>query len=208
MKRLIICISLIFILSLTVSFAACGPSVGGTSYTLCESIPGIDPVQTDFASFFAQLYRLALLLGGTVIFIRVVYGGILYTWSGGVVNKKQEAIQIFKDAAWGGALLMGSYLILHTINPALTTITVPQIQTYAPQIQSSSNNRRNALTTEMKTNMIRQNEDFVEATRERIQNLEAAIARGRGGPGAQQQLDALYQNFADKEAEIVRLKQQ
>lgn len=207
MKWLIIFISLIFVLSISISFAACGPSADGMSYTLCESIPGIDPVQTDFASFFAQLYRLALLLGGTVIFLRVVYGGILYTWSG-VVNKKQEAINIFKGAAYGGALLMGSYLILHTINPALTTITIPHIQTYAPQTQNPADNRRNTPTIDMKANMIRQNEIFVEATRERIQNLEAAIARGRGGPGAQQQLNALYNNFADKEAEIVRLKQQ
>lgn len=208
MKFFFLTLFIIFLLyANSASGAPCGPSADGRSYTLCESIPGIDPVQTDFASFFAQLYRLALMIGGTVIFIRVVYGGILYTWSG-VVNKKQEAIQIFKGVAWGGALLMGSYLILHTINPALTTITVPDIQTYAPQTQSSTNNRRNALDAERKADMIRQNEDFVEATRDRIQNLETAIARGRGGPGAQQQLDALYKNFADKEAEIVRLKQQ
>lgn len=208
MKRLIIFIFLIFVFGLTVSFAACGPSADGRSYTLCESIPGINPVQTDFASFFVQLYRLALVLGGTVIFIRVVYGGILYTWSGGVVNTKQKAITIFKGAAYGGALLMGSYLILYTINPALTTITVPDIQTYAPHTRIPTDNRRNNLDAERKLYIIRQNEDFVEATRDRIQNLEAAIESGRGGPGAQQKLDALYQNFADKEAEIVRLKQQ
>ena len=142
-----------------------------------------------------------------MIFIRVVYGGILYTWSS-VVNQKQRAIAIFQGAAQGGALLMGSYLILHTINPALTSITIPDIQTYTPHIQSLADDRRNALTIETKTNMIKQNEAFVEATRERIRNLETAIERGRGGPGAEAQLDALYKNYADKEAEIVRLKQQ
>lgn len=205
MKFFILALFIIFLLYAgSASGAPCGPSADGRSYTLCAPIPGIHPVQTDFASFFAQLYQLALMLGGTVIFIRVVYGGILYTWSG-VVNKKQEAINIFKGAAYGGALLMGSYLILHTINPALTVITVPDLQTYTtPQTHIPADNRRTALDADM----IRQNEAFVEATRERIQNLEAAIERGRGGPGAQQRLDALYKNFADKEAEIVRLKQQ
>lgn len=190
-----------------VSGAPCGPSPDGKSYTLCESIPGIDPTQKDFAGFFAQLYRFALMLGGTVIFIQIVRGGILYAWSG-VVNKKQEAIEIFKGVAQGSALLMGSYLILNTINPALTVITVPEINTYAPKAQYTTQNRRNLSNAQIQEASIQQNEAFSEATKERILNLEAAISRGQGGPGAHAQLDALYKNYADKQAEIVRLKQQ
>lgn len=129
---LIIVITALLLLSAPLALGApCGPNADGSSYTLCVDIPGVEPTQTDFAGFLAQLYRLALILGGTAVFARVVYGGIMYTISGGVVNKQKEAQEIFTNAAWGGGLLLASYLILKTINPALVVISVPSIDSYA-----------------------------------------------------------------------------
>lgn len=106
--------------------ARCGPQANG-SYILCEAVGGLlHQTQTDFASFLHELYILAFILAGTVAFVRIVYGGILYSWSG-VVNRKQEAIKIFWDVAYGMLLLMGSYLILNTINPALTVFNLPSM---------------------------------------------------------------------------------
>jgi hypothetical protein len=73
-----------------------------------------------------------------VAFVRIVYGGILYSWSG-VVNRKQEAIKIFQNVAWGMLLLMGSYLILNTINPALTTFNLPSVPNIN-MLQGAGNN--------------------------------------------------------------------
>lgn len=106
--------------------AQCGPQANG-QYILCEAVGGLlHQTQTDFASFLHELYILAFILAGTVAFVRIVYGGILYSWSG-VVDRKKEAIKIFWDVAYGMLLLMGSYLILNTVNPALTAFNLPDI---------------------------------------------------------------------------------
>ncbi len=102
----------------------CGPQ-GDGSYVLCESTGGIiSQTQRNFADFLQEMYNLAFILAGTVAFVRIVYGGILYSWSG-VVDRKKEAIGIFKNVAVGMGLLMGSYAILNTINPALTMLRLP-----------------------------------------------------------------------------------
>jgi|GEM_PF-5313988 len=102
----------------------CGPQENG-DYILCQAVGNlISQRQTDFVSFLRELYMLAFILAGTIAFIRIVYGGILYSISG-VINKKKEAIGIFKNVAIGMGLLMSSYIILNTINPALTVFSLP-----------------------------------------------------------------------------------
>lgn len=110
----------------------CGPQ-GNGDYILCESTGGIiSQTQTNFAAFLREIYNLAFILAGTVAFIRIVYGGILYSWSG-VIDRKKEAIGIFKNVAIGMALLMGSYAVLNTINPALTILALPNVTMGVPQ---------------------------------------------------------------------------
>lgn len=102
----------------------CGPQ-GDGSYVLCESTGGIiSQTQTNFADFLQEMYNLAFILAGTVAFVRIVYGGVLYSWSG-VIDRKKEAIGVFKNVAIGMGLLMGSYAVLNTINPALTVLRLP-----------------------------------------------------------------------------------
>lgn len=102
----------------------CGPQSNG-DYVLCESLGGlIRQRQTNFAAFLQEMYTLAFILAGTVAFVRIVYGGVLYSWSG-VIERKKEAIGIFKNVAIGMSLLMGSYAVLNTINPALTILRLP-----------------------------------------------------------------------------------
>ena len=115
----------------------CGPQ-GNGHYILCEEVGGIiHREQTDFAAFLRELYILAFILAGTVAFVRIVYGGVLYSWSG-VINQKQKAMDIFKNVAWGMALLMGSYIILNTINPALTILQLPNVKPGKPAVASPS----------------------------------------------------------------------
>ena len=110
----------------------CGPQFNG-GYILCQSTGGIiSQTQTNFAAFLREMYNLAFILAGTVAFVRIVYGGILYSWSG-VVDRKKEAIGIFKNVAYGMALLMGSYVVLNTINPALTILALPNVTMGVPQ---------------------------------------------------------------------------
>lgn len=110
----------------TTATARCGPQSNG-DYILCEGVGNlISQRQTNFAAFLRELYMLAFILAGTVAFIRIVYGGALYSWSV-VLDRKKEAIGIFKNVAVGMALLMGSYVILNTINPALTVLALPKV---------------------------------------------------------------------------------
>ena len=110
----------------------CGPQ-GNGDYILCESTGGIiNQRQTSFPAFLRELYILAFILAGTVAFVRIVYGGVLYSWSG-VVDRKKQAIGIFQNVAIGMGLLMGSYVILNTINPALTILALPNVTMGTPQ---------------------------------------------------------------------------
>lgn len=117
----------------------CGPQ-GNGDYILCESTGGIiNRTQKNFPAFLRQMYNLAFILAGTVAFVRIVYGGILYSWSG-VIDRKKEAIGIFKNVAYGMALLMGSYAVLNTINPALTILALPDVTMKTPQEPSEPKN--------------------------------------------------------------------
>lgn len=116
----------------------CGAQLNG-GYVLCTPIPGIDPVQKDFTGFLRQLSRLAFLIAGTVVFIRIVYGGFLYAFSG-VVDQKNKAKLIFWNSAQGLALLMGSYIILYLVNPALVILQLPEAKNYFPSVSSQQFN--------------------------------------------------------------------
>lgn len=142
MKRILTALLLFY--GLVIGFTAfaqtterCGPQFNG-DYVLCESLGGlIQQRQTNFAAFLQEMYNLAFILAGTVAFVRIVYGGVLYSWSG-VVERKKEAMSIFKNVAIGMALLMGSYAVLNTINPALTILALPNVtmrrqQDFQPQ---------------------------------------------------------------------------
>ncbi len=87
-----------------------------------------DITQTGPAGIIANLYDLALMFSGVLAFGAIVYGGILWTIAGGNSSKVGQARDIMTNALLGILLLLGSYLILHTINPALTTLSFPEIQ--------------------------------------------------------------------------------
>lgn len=180
------CIGLIWLASPYSIFAQtptqqCGPQPDG-AYILCTPVPGIDPVQRDIAGFIRQLYQLSLALAGSIVFFQVVRGGIQYAFSG-VVDKKKEALGIFQDAAIGLALLMGSYLILYTINPALVRIQPPNPETYFPgpraQTKEFQQEYRNFLSTEGRERhrLEQEKQDTVQLIEREIESLRALDER-------------------------------
>lgn len=161
----------------------CGPQDNGT-YILCEPIPFINPIQKDPAALLRQLYILALILAGSVAFIQIVRGGILYSISG-VVDGKNRAKSIFKGVAQGLALLMGSYVILNTINPALVTLRFPDADNYFPPVPSLS----------------AQADAFGSATPEQI-----AAAMSETVDEQEERLDAAEARYEATQSEITRLQ--
>lgn len=190
----------------------CGPQPNGY-YKLCTPIPGVDPVQKDLTGLLKSLYQLAFILAGTTVFLRIVYGGILYMFSG-IIEKKQKAKEILWGTAQGLALLMGSYVILYTINPALVTLKAPEAQDYIPSTASRQfNSDFEKRYTDMMSGQATQQSRAIEEARgniqllnDEIQNLEKIVDPSPGDaerleelknkrlPEAQRQLTAYQQD--------------
>ena len=67
-------------------------------------------------------YEWAVALGGLAVFIVLVFAGIQYLASAGNPAQMTEAKGRIQSAVMGLVLLLGSLLILNTINPQLTTL--------------------------------------------------------------------------------------
>lgn len=61
----------------------------------------------------------AIGIGGLLAMGVIIYGGVLYIVSAGIPSKQEDAKEWIKAAIYGLALLLGAYLILNTINPAI-----------------------------------------------------------------------------------------
>jgi hypothetical protein len=104
-------------LSIPTTGGATNPCANPTDTTSCS--PG------DYISGF---YQFALLIGGLVAFGAVVYGGLRYMTSTGNPSGQHEAKEWIWSALLGLVLLVGAYLILNTVNPALTHLNLPTLQ--------------------------------------------------------------------------------
>jgi len=73
------------------------------------------------------LYEWLISLGGLAAFIALIYAGIIYLTSAGNPTQTKNAKDHLKSAAFGLVLLFGTFIILNTINPQLTKITLPPL---------------------------------------------------------------------------------
>lgn len=74
------------------------------------------------------IYEWGISIGVLCAFIALIIAGVKYMTSTGNTSKITEAKQDIKDAFIGLALLLSSWLILNTINPALTDLKIPTIE--------------------------------------------------------------------------------
>lgn len=79
----------------------------------------------DLTIFIKYLYEWGITIGGLSVFIVLILAGFQYLTSGGNPTAIKEAIDKMRSAAFGLLLLLGSWLILNTINPELTTLHSP-----------------------------------------------------------------------------------
>lgn len=70
----------------------------------------------------ASIYQWAVGISALVALGILVYAGLAYTAAGGNASRQADAKQWIWNALIGLALLLGSYLILNTINPDLTKL--------------------------------------------------------------------------------------
>ncbi|MEK7464578.1 MAG: hypothetical protein AAB617_02245, partial [Patescibacteria group bacterium] len=89
------------------------------------------PAGGDFIGYVSRLYVFAVGVAGVFAVGMIVAGAIIYSTSGGG-DRKREGINYITSALWGVALLLGSYLILKTVNPRLVELREPSIERLSP----------------------------------------------------------------------------
>lgn len=89
-------------------------------YTPLERLPGQQsgPIETpqQFGDYVGSLFRIFIVLGGMFAVSTFVFGGILYM-TADVLQKKDFARKQMQRSVYGLLLLLGSFLLLTTINP-------------------------------------------------------------------------------------------
>lgn len=96
--------------------------IGGKTYTITE--------ETTIGDLVLFLYYFILGLGGIAAFVMIVWGGIQWFVSAGDVGAIKSAKEKIFSAILGLVILLGSYLILYTIDPQL--VTIPPLELLAP----------------------------------------------------------------------------
>lgn len=80
-------------------------------------------------------YEWGISLGGLAVFVILVIAGFQYLTSAGNAAKMSDAMGRIRSASFGLILLLGSVLLLNTINPQLTQLRIPQLD---PQTQGAT----------------------------------------------------------------------
>lgn len=78
--------------------------------------------ETELHELIAYIYEWAITLGGLAIFIILIYAGMEYLTSAGKPETMRSAQNRIKSGVIGLILLLSIWLVLNTINPALTQL--------------------------------------------------------------------------------------
>lgn len=79
------------------------------------------------AQYISFLFKFGLGVAGLLALAMIIFGAIQYTTSAGNVARQQDAKDRITNAIYGVVLLLGSYLLLYTINPTLVSLKNPEI---------------------------------------------------------------------------------
>lgn len=98
--------------------------------TISMNLPGTaNATSSGPGAFVANFYQFALMIGGVLAFGVVVYGGVRYMASVGNPSGQSDAKEWIEAALLGLLLLVGAYFVLNVVNPQLTTLGLPTLQT-------------------------------------------------------------------------------
>ena len=100
-----------------------------------------EPISLGLAERVTNTYAWALGISGMLALGIIIFGGVLYSASGGNPGRIDEAKKWIQHALFGLALLFSSYLLLNLINPDLTRLQEIFLDPN-PQIQGPTLERR------------------------------------------------------------------
>ena len=106
------------------------PVISSAQVTINPNLPGAQIQSSDNnpCTIVINFYWFAIFISGILAFGAIVYGGIKYQISAGNPGSQSEGKKWIMGALEGIVLLFASYLILQTINPALTKCQWPELQ--------------------------------------------------------------------------------
>ncbi len=107
------------------------PNVSFTSAVSkpCSFDPGQTCIDSNFiADYLNGVYNFLIGSGLIIVIVVIMVGGLQYTLGAGSPNMVGKGKKRITDAVTGLVLLLAAYLILHTINPQLTTLKMVEQQ--------------------------------------------------------------------------------
>lgn len=108
----------LFLLTITVPFFANAQK--DYDPLVINQLPGFENSKNP-SEIVGSIYNISIGLGGILAVIMIIWAGMRYTVSE-AVGSKEEAIKDIQAAVLGLMLLLGSFIILKTINPNLVEI--------------------------------------------------------------------------------------
>ncbi len=129
----------LFLLSLFFLFllSAC-PAAGKTfleqNYPRSPGLPGAAPgsqttisPNSSLGDVIRYIISWVIIVGAIIAFISLIAGGVIYLTSTGEPNKMAEGKKIILNAFLGLLIILGSYLVLVTINPQLIVMEIKKV---------------------------------------------------------------------------------
>lgn len=93
-----------------------------------DNVPSGNVSGSTLADYIKAIYRYGVILGSSLAIIVIMVGGIIWLTSGGSPDRVKNARTYIGGAIAGLVLLLGSYLLLQTINPSLVNLTTLDIK--------------------------------------------------------------------------------
>ncbi|MES2007216.1 MAG: pilin [Patescibacteria group bacterium] len=126
-----------------------GPKLMG--YNPLEPLPGLENASSvNFAQYLGLIFKLLLTAGALLAVGTLVYAGISYILSE-AFETKGEARKRMVAAFYGLVILLGAWLLLNTINPALLRFDLSSIGTFNGTDTSTQNTPSTSNTTNTST---------------------------------------------------------
>ncbi|OGG38013.1 hypothetical protein A2116_02480 [Candidatus Jorgensenbacteria bacterium GWA1_49_17] len=120
--RLITTIAIVALLVIGYWSLVIGPARAALEIKVISSPDTTLTTDESIAAYIVRLYWFAVGAAGAVAVAVIVGGAIYYMTSSGSPDKQNEAKSYMTSALWGVTLLLGSYFILNTINPQITSL--------------------------------------------------------------------------------------
>ncbi|MFZ2154082.1 MAG: hypothetical protein WAV16_02510 [Candidatus Moraniibacteriota bacterium] len=108
------------------------------SYTPLEEIPGTATTASinTFPAYVKAVYKFAIWSVGIGALLMISIGGFMYFTGAGNTSKMESGKKIIMDAIYGLLAVFFAWIILNTINPNLTNISLTSVS----NIQTTNNN--------------------------------------------------------------------